>query len=46
MTDIYHQSIERGIEPDIKVNITSTDRDDIIEKAIEIIHNKTLVHNN
>ena len=45
MTDIYHQSIERGIEPDIKVNITSTDRDDIIEKAIEIIHNKTLVHN-
>ena len=40
MTDRYHQSIERGIEPDIKINLSSTNRDDIIDKAIEIIHNK------
>lgn len=38
MYDADKQDIEQGIDPDILVNITSTDKDDIIEKAIEIIH--------
>ena len=38
MYDADKQDIEQGIDPDVLVNITSTDKDDIIEKAIEIIH--------
>ena len=30
--------IENGIEPDVKISMTSTDKDDIIEKAIQLIH--------
>ena len=38
MYDADKQDIEQGIDPDVLVNITSTDKDDIIEQAIEIIH--------
>ena len=39
MYDADKQDIEQGIEPDVMVTMTSTDKDDIIEKAIELIHN-------
>lgn len=39
MYDADKNDIEQGIEPDVAVNITSTDKDDIIEKAIELINN-------
>lgn len=39
MYDADKNDIEQGIEPDVEVNITSTDKDDIIEKAIELINN-------
>lgn len=35
------KDIEDGIDPDILVNIESPDKDDIIEKAIELINNET-----
>ena len=38
MYDADKQDIEQGIEPDVKVTMESTDKDDIIEKAIELIH--------
>ena len=38
MYDADKKDIEQGIEPDILVNMASTDKDDIIEKAIEVIH--------
>lgn len=37
MFDIEKVSIEEGIDPDVPIQLTSTDKDDIIEKAIEII---------
>lgn len=39
MTNLKHISIENGIEPDRMVNITSSDKDDILEYAIEFIEN-------
>ena len=39
MYDADKKDIEQGIEPHVLVNMTSTDRDDIIEKAIELINN-------
>lgn len=38
MMDRDKQSIEDGIAPNIGVNMVSKDKDDIIEKAIEVIH--------
>lgn len=38
MFDREKKDIEQGIEPDIKVTLESTDKDDIIEKAIEWIN--------
>ncbi len=38
MYDADKNDIEQGIEPDVKVNMVSTDKDDIIEKAIELIN--------
>lgn len=38
MYDREKVSIEEGIEPDKEVTLTSTDKDDIVEKAFEIIH--------
>lgn len=40
MYDADKKDIEEGIEPDVKVTMVSTDKDDIIEKAIEIIKMK------
>lgn len=40
MYDREKKDIEPGIEPDILVTMQSTDKDDIIEKAIEVIHSK------
>ncbi|MBO4519463.1 MAG: hypothetical protein J5704_05430, partial [Paludibacteraceae bacterium] len=37
MYDADKKDIEQGIEPDVLVNMVSTDKDDIIEKAIELI---------
>ena len=37
MYDRDKKDIEPGIEPDIVVTMTSTDKDDIIEKAIQVI---------
>lgn len=37
MTTPEKRSIERGLNPDLRVEQTSTNRDDIIEKAVEII---------
>ncbi len=42
MLDRNKNSIEDGIEPDIKIDLTSNDKDDIIEKAIEIVNQKAL----
>ena len=39
MYDADKKDIEEGIEPDVKVTMVSTDKDDIIEKAIELIEN-------
>ena len=41
MYDREKKDIEAGIEPDVLVTMQSTDKDDIIEKAIELIHNAT-----
>ena len=38
MYDADKKDIEQGIEPDVLVNMVSTDKDDIIEKAIELIN--------
>jgi len=38
MTDREKKDIEQGIEPDIPVTLLSDDKDDIIEKAIELIN--------
>ena len=40
MYDRDKKDIEQGIEPHVAVNMVSTDKDDIIEKAIEIINSK------
>lgn len=37
MTNTSKNSIEKGITPHVKINLHSTDKDDIIESAIEII---------
>lgn len=37
MTDRDKKSIEEGIAPDVEVTLTSSDKDDILEKAIEMI---------
>ena len=37
MTDTQHKSIEDGIEPDIKQDIVTTGKDDILEKGMEEI---------
>ena len=42
MFDAEKKDIEQGIEPDIPVNLTSSDKDDIIEKAIEVINGWSL----
>ena len=39
MYDADKKDIEQGIEPDVIVTQTSTDKDDLIEKAIDLIHN-------
>lgn len=39
MYDADQKDIEQGIEPDVAVNMVSSDKDDIIEKAIEMIYN-------
>lgn len=41
MYDAEKKDIEQGIEPDVLVNMVSTDKDDIIEKAIELINDET-----
>ena len=38
MTTTRKQSIENGLKPHLRVKLTSTDKDDIIDKAVEIIH--------
>ena len=38
MYDRYNNSIEEGIKPHVIVNQTSKDKDDLIEKAIELIN--------
>lgn len=40
MYDREKKDIEQGIEPDVLVTMQSTDKDDIIEKAIEWINNE------
>ena len=42
MYDRDKNDIEEGIAPDVLVNMQSTDKDDIIEKAIELINKDTL----
>ena len=39
MYDAEQKDIEQGIEPDVAVEMKSQDKDDIIEKAIEMIYN-------
>ena len=39
MYDREKKDIEQGIMPDVMVTMTSTDKDDIIEKAIDLILN-------
>lgn len=41
MYDRDMKDIESGIEPDVPVTLISKDKDDIIEKAIEIIHTQS-----
>ena len=38
MYDVSKKDIEQGIEPHVLVTMQSTDKDDIIEKAIELIN--------
>jgi len=38
MVDRYKRDIEQGIQPDILLTMQSEDKDDIIEKAIELIN--------
>lgn len=38
MYDADKKDIEQGIDPDVLVTQTSTDKDDLIEKAINLIH--------
>ena len=38
MYDADKKDIEQGIEPDVPVTLTSTDKDDLIEKAIQLIN--------
>ena len=38
MYDADKNDIEQGIEPDVKVDLTSPDKDDLIETAISLIH--------
>ena len=40
MYDREKKDIEQGITPDVTVTMTSTDKDDIIEKAIDLILNR------
>jgi len=40
MYDRDKQDIESGIKPDIPITLTSTDRDDLIEKAVSLINAK------
>lgn len=40
MYDRDKKDIEQGIQPHVLVNMVSTDKDDIIEKAIELINNQ------
>ena len=40
MYDLDKNDIEEGIEPDVLVTLQSEDKDDIIEKAIELINAK------
>ena len=40
MYDLDKSDIEEGIEPDVLVTLQSEDKDDIIEKAIELINAK------
>lgn len=40
MYDREKKDIEQGITPDVMVTMTSTDKDDIIEKAIDLILNQ------
>lgn len=40
MYDRDKKDIEQGVEPDVQVTMQSTDKDDIIEKAIELINNE------
>lgn len=37
MYDAYKHDIEQGVAPDVTVNMVSKDKDDIIEKAIELM---------
>lgn len=37
MYDVEKQSIEEGIDPDVEVTLTSTDKDDLIEAAVDRI---------
>ena len=39
MYDREKKDIEQGIMPDVMVTMTSTDKDDLIEKAIDLILN-------
>lgn len=41
MYDRDKKDIEEGIEPDVKVSLTSTDKDDLIEAAITLINPTT-----
>ena len=38
MYDRDKKDIENGIVPDVLMTMTSTDKDDFIEKAIQLIH--------
>ena len=40
MYDLDKNDIEEGIEPDVLVTLQSENKDDIIEKAIELINAK------
>lgn len=46
MYDRDKQDIENGILPDVPMTMTSSDKDDIIEKAIQLIHNDLAYTNN
>ena len=42
MTNTDYESIEEGVEPDKYVELVSSDKDDIIEAAIQKINNITI----